>query len=141
MTRSTTAKPLVANARKLRRDMTDAERLLWAQLRGHRLTDLHFRRQVPLGPFIVDFVAHEPKVVVELDGSHHAEHAHALSDVARDAWLVQQGYLVLRFWNHEIFTELEVVKATIYARCVERLPANHPLNSPPSQPSPTRGEG
>jgi very-short-patch-repair endonuclease len=128
-------------ARNLRRNLTDAERLLWSQLRGHRLTDLHFRRQTPMGHFIVDFVAHEPKVVIELDGSQHNRDENQLKDAARDAWLLTQGYLVLRFWNHEVFESLDVVKETIYQRCIERLPVNHRLNLPPSQPSPARGEG
>ena len=84
-------------AKQLRRKMTDAEARLWTELRAHRLTDLHFRRQVPIGAYIADFVAHEPKLVVELDGEQHALGASPSRDAARDAWFASQGYTTLQF--------------------------------------------
>ena len=100
-------------ARTLRRTQTDAERRLWQLLRGRRLTALKFRRQVPLGRYIVDFVCFEYRLIVEADGSQHAESLH---DVVRDTWLDSQGYTIVRFWNHEILTSPGVVQDTILAR-------------------------
>jgi very-short-patch-repair endonuclease len=94
------------------------------QLGGHR-----FRRQVPLGPYIVDFACHAPRLVVELDGGQHDEQAG--QDAA--AWLESQGYRVLRFWNPDVLRETDNVVEMIWAALA------HP--APPPRPSPTRGEG
>jgi very-short-patch-repair endonuclease len=108
--------PLVAKsrARAMRREPTEAERKLWYALRDRRLQSIKFRRQAPVGPYIVDFLCLARKLVVEADGSQHAENRR---DVARDAWLGREGYKVLRFWNHEILTAQESVLATIAAAC------------------------
>ncbi|NSL55645.1 endonuclease domain-containing protein [Uliginosibacterium aquaticum] len=98
---------LLENAKALRTHMTDAEQRLWYYLRGHRFQGLKFRRQKPMGPYIVDFVCIERRLVIELDGGQHAD-AQAC-DAARDAWLAAQGYRVLRFWNHEVTQELAAV--------------------------------
>jgi very-short-patch-repair endonuclease len=98
----------------MRRQPTDAERALWGVLRDRRLSQTKWRRQVPLGPYIVDFVCFERRIVVECDGSQHAENAR---DMARDAWLTAQGFTVLRFWNHTVLKERSTVIATILARC------------------------
>jgi very-short-patch-repair endonuclease len=87
--------------------MTPAERRLWRALRGHRFADLHVRRQVPIGVFIVDFVCHAAKLVIEVDGGGHAHPANAIDDAVRDAWLRSHGYRVLRFWNADILTNLD----------------------------------
>ena len=97
----------------MRRSPTDAEKKLWQLLRGRRLTALKFRRQVPLGRYIVDFVCFEYHLVVEADGSQHAE---SPRDLVRDAWLAGQGFKILRFWNHEILTTPLVIQETILAR-------------------------
>src|SRR5690606_36880806 len=86
-------------AKRLRRNMTDAERLLWKHLRAHRLNGHKFRRQHPIGPYIVDFVNLGANLIVEADGGQHNENA---LDVDRDAWLQSQGFKVLRFWNNDI---------------------------------------
>jgi very-short-patch-repair endonuclease len=99
-----------SRARAMRRQPTDAERALWHLLRDRRLAQTKWRRQVPLGPYIVDFVCFERRVVVECDGSQHAENA-------RDAWLTTQGFTVLRFWNHTVLKERSTVIDTILARC------------------------
>ncbi|MCL6708326.1 DUF559 domain-containing protein [Pseudomonas sp. R2.Fl] len=99
-------------ARTLRHDETEAEYRLWGELRGRHLNGHKFARQIPLGPFIVDFLCREQRLVVELDGSQHAESAH---DVGRTAWLNQNGYGVLRFWNHEVLRERRAVLDTILA--------------------------
>jgi len=87
-------------AKNHRANSTDAEKLLWKHLRSKQLRDTKFRRQQPIGEYIVDFVSFDKKLIVELDGSQHAENR--VSDIQRDQWLASQGYKVLRFWNNEI---------------------------------------
>ena len=90
---------------KLREAMTPQERILWRHLRD-RLPTASFRRQVTLGPYIADFVSFQYNVVIELDGSQHAENP---ADRVRDAWMREQGFTVLRFWNLEVIQSLEGV--------------------------------
>nr|WP_246461898.1 endonuclease domain-containing protein [Mesorhizobium sangaii] len=99
-------------ARKLRYDETEAEYRLWGELRGCHLNGYKFVRQVPLGPFIADFVCRAKGLIVELDGSQHAD---SPTDPARTAWLNGHGYSVLRFWNHEVLAERRAVLDTILA--------------------------
>ena len=99
------------NACTLRRQMTDAERTLWTALRRRQIDGLRFRRQVPLGRFIVDFACYDARLVIELDGGQHADHAQ--EDAARTAWLETRGFRVLRFWNSEIGENLEAVLEAI----------------------------
>ena len=94
------------NARTLRRDMTDAERKLWSGLRGEQL-GVKFRRQHPLGSFIADFACLEPKLIVELDGSQHADQQ--AYDLARDAFFKAQGFEVMRFPSNTPFQNLDGV--------------------------------
>jgi very-short-patch-repair endonuclease len=119
-------------ARDLRQSQTDAERKLWWRLRDRRLTEFKFRRQHPLGPFVVDFCCAEARLVIELDGGQHALQRN--SDAARTEFLEAQGYRVLRFWNNEILTNIEGV----LHRIVAALRVNH---RPLTLPSPQRGEG
>jgi very-short-patch-repair endonuclease len=102
-----------SRARRLRADQTDAERRLWSRLRGHRLDGVQFRRQQPIGAYIVDFVAFSHRVVVELDGGQHAEQE--AYDAERTAWLEAQGFRVLRFWNDAVLRETDTVVAAIQA--------------------------
>lgn len=104
-------------AKHLRKNMTAAERRLWFHLRAYRLNGKRFRRQQPLGPYIVDFVNFGSKVIVEADGGQHSESA---TDERRDAWLKAQGYKVLRFWNHEILRQTDVVLSVIYKAVEDR---------------------
>jgi 2-isopropylmalate synthase len=97
-------------ARALRRDATDAERIIWRLLRDRRLDGVKFRRQVPIGPFIANFASIEHRLVVELDGGQHAESA---SDVSRDSFLTANGWRVLRFWNNEVTRNREGVWESI----------------------------
>jgi very-short-patch-repair endonuclease len=97
-------------ARALRVTMTDAERRLWACLRGRRLVGYKFRRQHPLGRFIVDFACIEHRLVIEVDGGQHCD---SPDDERRTAWLERQGWRVLRFWNNEVLTNSEGVQETI----------------------------
>ena len=98
-------------ARKLREDATEAEKLLWSRLRNKQVLGAKFRRQQPIGPFIVDFVCLQKKVVIELDGGQHR--AQIEKDKKRDMWLRHQGYEVLRFWNNEVLQNLEGVLETV----------------------------
>ena len=88
-------------ARQLRKTMTGAERLLWYELRAYRFDGRKFRRQASIGDDIVDFVCFEVKLIVELDGGQHASQVE--KDDARTAWLVSQGFRIMRFWNFQIF--------------------------------------
>jgi very-short-patch-repair endonuclease len=99
------------NARTLRKQMTDVERLLWARLRGEQL-GVKFRRQHPFLNFVLDFVCLELKLVVELDGSQHADARNY--DDYRTKCLNEAGYVVLRFWNNQVIEELENVVEEIY---------------------------
>ena len=99
-------------ARTLRKKMTDAERVLWRHLRNRQLGGWKFRRQHPIGPFIVDFVCIEKKLIIELDGGQHAKTVE--SDAKRTQFLEQQGYRVMRFWNNEIFQNFYGVCDTIF---------------------------
>lgn len=92
--------------------MTEAEAVLWEELRARRLDRLKFRRQVPVGNYIADFLCMEKKLIVEVDGIQHAESEY---DRKRDADLMALGYRVLRFWNHEVLEELSAVCDTIIA--------------------------
>ncbi|GHU27554.1 endonuclease [Betaproteobacteria bacterium] len=92
---------LLPKAKALRKQMTDAEHCLWRQLRDRRFCEVKFRRQEPIGPYIVDFVALSEKLVIELDGGQHADEAAIVYDNKRTAYLEAQGYRVLRFWNDD----------------------------------------
>ncbi|QLF93115.1 endonuclease domain-containing protein [Pseudomonas sp. ABC1] len=102
---------LLDNAKRLRRDMTDAEQRLWYYLRGHRFLGLKFKRQKPIGPYIVDFICMERWLVIELDGGQHQQ---SEADKIRDRYLASRGYRVLRFWNHEALLETEAVLERIH---------------------------
>lgn len=91
-------------ARGLRKRMTEAELRLWKILRGKRLEGLKFRRQQPIGPFIVDFVCFEKKLVVEADGSQHGSGKQKGIDLKRDKWLQEQGFRILRFNDRDILS-------------------------------------
>ncbi|ESS73587.1 hypothetical protein MGMO_15c00080 [Methyloglobulus morosus KoM1] len=122
----------LANARELRKNATDSERLLWQHLRAHRLQGFKFKRQQPLGLYIVDFVCFEARLIVEADGGHHAEQAEY--DTRRDDWLRSQGFIVLRFWNNDILTNIEGVLESILEGCQNS-------SAPSPQPLPRRGGG
>jgi very-short-patch-repair endonuclease len=88
------------NARELRGNLTDAERRLWSRLRLKQIDGRRFRRQVPIGPYIADFVCLDAKLVVEVDGGQHNDNAP--KDARRTALMETQGFRVVRFWNHEV---------------------------------------
>jgi very-short-patch-repair endonuclease len=99
-------------AKELRQHQTDAESLLWYRLRDRRFMDLKFRRQRPIGNYIADFVCLDIKLVIELDGGQHADQEHY--DERRAQEMARLGFRTLRFWNHEVLNETEVVMAKIF---------------------------
>ena len=99
-------------ARRLRKEMTDAERALWARLRRRQLNGFPFRRQYPLGRYIVDFVCLAQRLVIELDGGQHSVQQDY--DAKRTAWLEKQGYRVIRFWDNDVLLETDTVVASIF---------------------------
>ena len=103
-----------SRARELRRKSTAAEAKLWAALRDRRLSGIKWRRQMPIGPYIADFVCLEHRLIVECDGSQHAESSY---DAARDAWLATQGFQILRVWNSDVLKNNGGVIETIVAAC------------------------
>ncbi len=116
-------------ARTMRKAPTDAEKKLWWHLR-HRLpmSNTHFRRQVRIGRYIVDFASHGDKLVIEIDGGQHVEQAAA--DSARTKFLLSEGYRVVRFWNNEVLTNIDGVIEVI---------ANALATTPTPDPSPQGG--
>jgi len=115
-------------AKNLRINQTDAEKILWKLLKSKQLDNTKFRRQQPIGNYIVDFVSLDKKLVIELDGGQHAEDEN--KDQKRDRWLISQGFKVLRFWNNDVLQNIEGVLESI----MEKI-------SPSPSPSPQgRGE-
>jgi len=96
-------------ARDLRANMTDAERKLWSRLRREQIDGHRFRRQMPIGPYIVDFVCLASRLIIEVDGGQHS----AERDARRTAWLESQDFHVLRFWNNDVLGNLDGVIQTI----------------------------
>ena len=113
---------LRANARELRKNSTDAERILWSELRDHKLNGISFRRQVPIKNYIADFACHSAKLVVELDGGQHFSDQAKLADAARSAVIEARGFKVLRFSNHDVMTNRTGVLETIATAVAERAP-------------------
>ncbi len=118
-----------AMARRLRRDATEAEKVLWQVLRNRSLGDAKFRRQVPIGRYIVDFACLERRLVIEADGGQHAA---SENDAERTNWLESRRFRVLRFWNHDILENPEGIAAVILEALAEPQP---------TPPSPSRSRG
>lgn len=117
-------------AKKLRKNLTDTEKLLWYHLRKRQLNGLKFRKQAPIGRFVVDFVCLEKRVIIEIDGSQHL--LQTTRDQKRDLWLQKEGYRILRFWNSEVFEHTEEVLEIIFNTCRDH---------PPPYPLPSKGGG
>jgi very-short-patch-repair endonuclease len=115
---------LTGTARKLRGETTDAESHLWRALRNRQLNGFKFKRQIPFGPYIVDFICIDAKLIVEADGGQHAEQVEA--DEVRTKYFVEDGYRVLRFWNHDILQNLEGVLETIASELAQKTPSPQP---------------
>jgi very-short-patch-repair endonuclease len=113
---------LRSNARALRRNSTDAEKILWSELRGHRLNGAGFRRQVPIENYIADIVCHAARLVIELDGGQHFSDQAEQADARRSTAIEAKGFLVLRFSNYDVMTNREGVLETIATAVAARAP-------------------
>jgi len=100
--------------------MTDAEKLLWSHLRVRQLDGLKFRRQHPIGKYVVDFVCLSEKTIIEVDGGQHAKESE--KDLLRDKWLKEEGYIVLRYWNDQVLKEIDNVLDDIVNKMEITLP-------------------
>src|SRR5215471_19446167 len=118
-------------ARSLRANSTDAEQIIWSALRAHRMNGASFRRQAPIGPYVVDFVRHAARLVIELDGGQHFESKQEQRDARRDAYLAAKGFRVLRFNNYDVMINRQGVLETIAAA----------IELTPPWPSPASGGG
>jgi len=127
-------------AKQLRHDQTEAETFVWSELRSRRFSGFKFRRQFPLGNYIVDFVCLDRRVIVELDGGQHNETSQIAYDAQRDAWLRGEGFEVLRFWNSDVFLEWEAMAEGIL-RALEGRPSRRAPSPPTPLPRGERGEG
>jgi very-short-patch-repair endonuclease len=116
------ASKLRSNARALRKNSTDAERILWSELRDHRVNGTSFRRQVPIANYIADFVCHSAKLVIELDGGQHYSDGQEAADARRSAMIEAKGFRVLRFSNHDVMTNRAGVLEVIATAIAERAP-------------------
>jgi very-short-patch-repair endonuclease len=103
----------LGHAKKLRTNMTDAERRLWYRLRAHRFGGYKFKRQVPIGPYVVDFACVGHKLILEVDGGQHAD---SVQDRNRDEFLRQRGFVVLRLWNNEVLSNTNGVLHVVMAQ-------------------------
>jgi len=102
-------------AKRLRENTTAAEDLLWRRLRRFPIAGTHFRRQVPIGPYVVDFACMAARLIVEVDGSQHGRDDKLKRDEARTRWLEAEGYRVIRFWNNDLTRNMDGVLEAIYA--------------------------
>jgi very-short-patch-repair endonuclease len=119
-----------AAANKLRANTTPHERILWRALKELPVDGTHFRRQAPIGRYVVDFFCPAKHLIIELDGGHHNDDENAKRDHERQLWLEQEGYRVIRFWNSEINRDLTAVLERIYvelhgSREAEVAPLKH----------------
>ena len=115
-----------SRARALRKNLTDAEQTLWLRLKQCQIAGHKFRRQQPIGAYIVDFVCLEQRLIIELDGGQHAENV--AYDEKRTNWLESRGYRVLRFWNNEVISNTDGVVQAIRDAV---QPANASKRHPP----------
>ena len=109
--------------RELRRNATEVEKRLWSRLRNRQLDGIKFRRQTPIGRYIVDFVSESEKLIVELDGGQHAQQTEA--DAERTQALESMGYIVIRFWNNEVIENIDGVLMEILNTARSAKPLSH----------------
>jgi very-short-patch-repair endonuclease len=117
-------------AKRLRANTTPHERILWRALKELPVEGTHFRRQAPIGPYVVDFLCPAKHLIIELDGGHHNDDQTAKRDQERQFWLEKEGYRVVRFWNSEVTNDLTAVLERIYvelygSREAELAPLKH----------------
>jgi very-short-patch-repair endonuclease len=128
-----------ARARTLRKTMPPAEARMWNMLRMGPLKDLHFRRQVPFGPYYADFASHAARLALEIDGATHSTDTELAHDATLTAFIEAQGYRVLRFTNGEVTNQLDGVFAVIADAVAPTLAALRDLRSQAAPPSPRGG--
>jgi len=116
---------IISVAKTLRKKSTRSERLLWRNLRAKQMKGFKFRRQEPIGNYIVDFVCFESQVVIEVDGSQHM--VEVAKDKERERWLRSQGFTILRFWNNEVLRNMEGVLEIIRLTCLCHPPFIPPI--------------
>ncbi|HTQ39693.1 MAG TPA: endonuclease domain-containing protein [Pirellulales bacterium] len=126
-------------AKKLRRSLTDTERFVWSRMRGRRFAQFKFRRQVPLGEYIVDFVCFKQRLIIELDGGQHS--VQQSYDAQRTCWLESQGFAVLRFWNHDVLQDWDTVAEVIWQKLQTEPPATSSRRTPHPRPLSHKGRG
>ena len=126
-------------ARSLRQRMTEAEKRLWWHLGRVPVGASHFRRHAAIGPYVVHFVSHGARLIIEVDGAQHGTEAGLRADLVRTQWLESQGYRVLRFWNHEVMTQIEAVLDTIFASLYTASTIGVGADTPTPSPSPQGG--
>jgi very-short-patch-repair endonuclease len=129
--------PRVPRARRLRRDMTDAERKLWWHLRRLPIEHSHFRRQATIGPYFADFACHERRLIIEVDGAQHNQPENVARDAERSAYLRSQSYRILRFWNNDVLKNIDSVMEAILVAIHQSEASPPPL--PPPHPAKRRG--
>jgi len=141
-----------ATARRLRAKQTGAELALWRELRKLEISGTHFRRQVPIGPYVADFACLASGLVIEVDGSQHGKALVQGYDEARTRWLKSEGYRVLRFWNNDLTANLQGVMETVHGALYDSIEGPKPFKhlrqakvTPPRRASradpPPPGEG
>ncbi|MCG7392375.1 DUF559 domain-containing protein [Microvirga sp. ACRRW] len=130
-------------AKQLRSNATEPEQVLWRALKNIPVYGSHFRRQVPVGPYVADFACLKARLLIELDGGHHSQDDVAIKDERRTRWLESEGYRVIRFWNAELTENMPGVLDTIYAGLYGSPQSEAAaLPTPPrpdGRPSPSRG--
>ena len=123
-------------AKQLRSYATEPEQALWRALKRIPVYGSHFRRQVPIGPYVADFACLKARLIIELDGGHHSQDDIAAKDEARTRWLEKEGYRVVRFWNSELTENMNGVLDTIYAAL-----CGSPQSEALALPTPSRPDG
>jgi len=134
------AQLIIKTAKTLRKRSTDVEMLLWRYLRVRQMEGLKFRRQQPIGRYIVDFVCFEKKIIIEVDGGQHA--IETKKDTERGEWLRSQGFKVLKFWNNEVLTNTQGVLEEVRINCLSHPPLNPlPSREGKKERNPHQGRG
>lgn len=140
-THETEKQRLIARARELRKTSTDAEQLLWSLLRARGFFGIKFRRQHPIGRYVADFACTEHHLIVELDGGQHNDEKEKARDAARTQFLESQGWKILRFWNHEVFSTIEGVLTILMVTLTPALSLSEGEGEDAISPLPHRGRG
>jgi very-short-patch-repair endonuclease len=123
-------------AKLLRANTTGAEDILWRHLKRLEVKGSHFRRQVPIGPYVADFACLKERLIIEVDGSQHGNDLNSCRDETRTHWLNSEGYRVMRFWNNEVMSKTEAVLEAVY-NAIAVTPPRLPMAGDP----PPQGEG